>query len=415
MARSRLGYVLIGLVIIVALSLALAAPAPQDEGQVTQIGAIVPVSGDLSSLGEDILVASRFALDEFNSYLEEEGRPWRLEMTVEDSTTRPVTALEKMTSLKARGIDLVFGPLSSAEIRHVKGYADSNDMVIVSCCSNDPSLAIPGDGIFRMNLDHSHLGPALARLMAHEGIKAVIPVWRGDTWGDGLRETVAGSFEDLGGRVDEGIRYVPDTPDFSASVSILAERVGLLADDVGLDAVAVIFLGFDEVTLFFQTASDYELLNETRWFGTNANAGRSSLLDDRVASEFAHSVRFTALQIAAGDNPVYESIRDHALEKLGRTPPAYVYSAYDSIWVLGLAIESAGVDPGQVKAAIPRVADSYVGALGDIKLNEAGDLAGADYEVMSIRDGAWTMIGTYAEGGSVMIDSQTADPSKSRS
>ena len=416
MARSR-RYALIAVVIAVVVSLALSITPDYSPdvktGQTIQIGAIVPLSGDLSSLGEDILVASRFALDDFNSYLAEKDTPWRLDMTVEDSTTRPVTALEKMTSLKARGTNLVFGPLSSAEIMHVKGYADSNNMVIVSCCSNAPSLAIPGDGIFRMNMDHSHLGPALAHLMRHEGIDVMIPVWRGDTWGDGLRDYIAESFEELGGSVDEGIRYVPDTPDFSAAVSILAEKAQLFADEVGSDKVGVMFIGFDEATIFFQTASDYESLEKIRWFGTNANAGRSHLIDDPIASEFAHSVGYTAIQIAAGDNPIYEKIRDHALEKLGRTPPAHVYSAYDSIFVLGLAIESAGVDPGMVKDAIPKVADRYVGALGDIKLNEAGDLTGSDYEIIGIRDGAWTVLGTYVEGGAVILDDPLFDGTQS--
>lgn len=374
-------------------------PDAPEEG-IVHVGAIIPLSGDLSSMGADILVSTRFAVDEVNGYLGERGRDWRMALAVEDSTTRPVTALDKISALKARGIDLVLGPLSSAEVRHVKGYADSNGMVIVSCCSNAPSLAVPGDSVFRMNQDHSHLGPALARLLEHDGIRAAVPVWRGDTWGDGLHGHFAGAFD---GVVDDGIRYVPDAPDFAAAASLLAGRVGDLVDEHGADAVAILFIGFDEATIFFQTSSDYGVLGDVRWYGTNANAGRSRLLDDPVASQFAGDVRFTAMQVASGGSPAYERIRAHALSELGRTPPAYVYSSYDAAWVMALAIDEAGTDPAAVREAIPRAAASYVGALGDIRLNEAGDLTGASYQVISIVDGAWEVVGTHEEGGPVVI------------
>ena len=45
----------------------------------------------------------------------------------------------------AKGVKIVLGPETSSNLRNIKGYADSNQMLLVSCCSTSPSLAIEGD------------------------------------------------------------------------------------------------------------------------------------------------------------------------------------------------------------------------------------------------------------------------------
>ncbi len=89
-------------------------------------------------------------------------------MISEDSATNPVIALEKLTSLNAKGIKIIVGPETSSNIRNIKGYADSNNMMLISCCSSAPALAIPNDSVFRLVPDDSNQGSAIAKLMQHE-------------------------------------------------------------------------------------------------------------------------------------------------------------------------------------------------------------------------------------------------------
>ncbi len=51
-------------------------------------------------------------------------------MTSEDSATSPVIALEKLTALNAKGIRMIVGPETSSNIRNMKGYSDSNNMLL---------------------------------------------------------------------------------------------------------------------------------------------------------------------------------------------------------------------------------------------------------------------------------------------
>ena len=366
-------------------------------GEVT-IGLILPLTGDLATHGEENWEGSKFGVVDFNKHLEEIGAPWHLKMVSEDSATSPVIALEKLTSLNAKGIGIVVGPETSSNIRNIKGYADSNNMVLVSCCSSAPALAIPNDSVFRLVPDDSNQGTALGKLIQHEEIQVLIPVWRGDTWGDGLKEAASNSFTQRGGQVDEGIRYNPESPEFSASTSLLAEKVQGYIDEYGADNVGILFLGFAEILQFTQSAAQHESLDKVRWFGPGANTKEHKLIDDPIGLEFSTNVQFTTVQVAASKNPTYERVQEHLTETLGKTPNTFVHSSYDAVWIIGLAmLETQSSDVNVIRDAIPGIAENYSGAIGSTKLNAAGDLAQANYEIWGIRGGEWVLLGQYTQ------------------
>jgi len=370
---------------------------PQLSGEVN-IGLILPLTGDLSTHGEENWAGSKLGVVDFNKHLEKIGAKWTLKMISEDSATNPVIALEKLTSLNAKGIKIVVGPETSSNIRNIKGYADSNNMMLISCCSSAPALAIPNDSVFRLVPDDSNQGSAIAKLMQHEGIDVLVPVWRGDTWGDGLSESTTGSFVERGETADEGIRYNPESPEFSATTSLLAEKVRDRVDEVGADNVAVLFLGFAEILQFTQSAAQHDVLNDVRWFGPGANTKEYKLINDPIASEFSHNIQFTTVQVAVTKNPTYERVESILTQELGRVPNAFVHSSYDAVWLIGLAmLQTESTDVSKIKQVIPDVAKNYYGSIGSTRLNDAGDLAQADYEIWGIRDGGWVLVGKYTQ------------------
>ena len=372
---------------------------------VVNIGLILPLSGDLATHGLENLEGSKLGVVKFNKHLEEIGAPWTLKMTSEDSATNPVIALEKLTSLNAKGIKMIVGPETSSNIRNMKGYSDSNNMLLVSCCSSAPSLAIPNDSVYRLVPDDSNQGTALSKLIQHEGIEVLVPVWRGDTWGDGLSAATTSSFVQRGGIIDEGVRYNPESPEFSASTSLLAEKVQGYVDEYGKDKVGVLFLGFAEILQFVQSADQHEILDDVRWFGPGANTKEHKLIDDPIGLEFSTNVQFTTVQFAASKitdtgavNPIYEKVQDHLTETLGTAPNSFVLSSYDAVWIIGLSIlETQSTDVTTIKSVISDIAENYSGAIGPTILNEAGDLAQANYEVWGIRGGEWALLGQYTQ------------------
>ena len=55
--------------------------------------------------------------------------------------------------------------------------------------------------------------------MWNDGIRVIIPFWRTDVYGNALVNATIKNFQQLGGKVIDGVGYVPHTGDFSASLN----------------------------------------------------------------------------------------------------------------------------------------------------------------------------------------------------
>ncbi len=361
-----------------------------------EVGFLVALSGDLSSTGEQVHSAAKIAQSDFNAYLAESGQDWTMKLVIEDTQTNPVVALEKATSLNSKGIGVIVGPGASASVKNIKGYADANNLLLLSYSSTAPSLALPDDSVYRTVPDDEKQGPAIANVLYDQGIRAVAIVYRADAWGDGLQKTTSEGFQALGGVVAEPIRYNPTTSEFSASVSLLAEQVRTLIEEHGEDKVGVSIIGFAETLQIMQSAANEDVLNDVRWFGTDANTNDVKITDDPIGKEFATATQFTTVQFATADNPITAMVRDYVAEDIGRTPAVYAYTGYDAVWLAGLSIlEAQSTDPADVKSVIMSVAADRIGASGSNKLNAAGDLDAADYDIWGVPGGEWSIVGKY--------------------
>jgi branched-chain amino acid transport system substrate-binding protein len=188
-------------------------------------GALLPLTGAWASSGIASQAALEIAVADINQYLSSQGSSTRIRVIVQNTQTDPDIALQKLRELSRQGIRMVIGPQSSAEVRVVKDFADSNRIVLISQSSTAGSLAIPGDNIFRFTQDDSYEGPAVAHLMREDGILAVIPMWRADDGNDGLQTATRNSFQSLGGSVAAGVRYATTIQEFTAELQVLRPQV----------------------------------------------------------------------------------------------------------------------------------------------------------------------------------------------
>ena len=378
------------------------------EGDI-DIGVIYPLTGDLAERGTHRLAGAELGAADFNAYLESIGANWQIVLNVEDTETKPTASLEKAQLLNSKGIKFVIGPAGSGNVLSVKPYADQNNMLVLSCCSTSPTLAIPGDSVFRLAPDDNVQGLALARLIESEGIEALVPIWRQDDYGNNLAELVRSNFESRG-VVDEGIPYDPNLADNSAAASLLAERVQAMADEHGADRVAVLIIGYDEVLNIVQSAANYEILEQVRWFAGESIAKESFILQDPIASRLADAVGLTAFQIFENRGDKFDRVTEHIVDEFGVDPATYVYQSYDAAWLIGLSILEAGTtDPIAVKEALPGVAAAYQGALGSTKLNDAGDLLPLDLAIWQVNGDEWTEQGKYSAQKSVIVPATQVD------
>ncbi len=387
------------------------APAAPANGNVLPdnvlIGHIVPLSGDAALLGLDSRAGLDIGVADYNRYLESLGADWRIEVIHEDSQSNPPLALEKLTALKARGVDIVIGPYTSSNVRALVGYAESNNMVMISPSSTAPQLAIPGDAVFRLIPDDEQQALALARLMADSGIQTAAIIHRGDAWGDGLYRATLEAFEATGGVTGEPIRYNPEVSDFAVSVSLLADNVGGHVDEHRAASIGVLAIGFAETLEVLQDASQHDALGGVSWFCTDGFSTNGIIFDDSTALEFAKATDMRCTQTAVPKNPIRDGLETRLAGVLGHTPNTYAYSAYDSLWVAANAVlETGDTDAQTIKDVLIDVAARHNGALGNTKLNPAGDLDASTYAIWSIDGDAWVTDSVYIGARDTIISAQ---------
>ncbi len=370
------------------------------------MGALIPQTGGLGGqLGEHHTFAANAAVDDLNAYLERNGAVWRADqLVINDTEAADVQTL--IRSLDSANITLVSGPVRSSELDAVRNYADSNGMILVSCCSTAPSLAIEGDNIFRLAPDDSQQGSVIAGLLGDEYEKDVmVVVWRGDIWGEGIRNSAVTEFEALGGTADELGSYDPDDPDLDGAFEALAARLETAVSghvqEAGADRVSVLFIGQEEMSRFVAKAAGHPVLGTVQWMGSDASVNSAALVDAPRVFEFLRDADFQASVFAEdSDSPAYRYLTDLIDDEFGTAPAVYTYGMYDTIWVMGLALEEAGWDaePEEIRAALPEAASRYEGAIGDINLNAAGDLDWSVYAVWGIDDSGWMRLGVWDDG-----------------
>jgi branched-chain amino acid transport system substrate-binding protein len=411
-----------GIIAVLAIGLAgTGAYAQDDSGNsamagstlegIIEIGALLPVTGDASAHGDDIRITVALAEEDFNKYLEENGIDWRLKVVAEDTASNPVIALDKIAVLHARDISAIAGTYSSSELRNVKGYAENNNMLLISYGSTAPSLALAGDNVYRFVPDETIQAPAIAKYFESAGITNLVPIYRGDAWGDGLIDAIRSEFTAIGGVMDEGVRYNPEAIEFAAEVSSLNDMVTKHISDVGADKVAVVVVTFSEITPIAQSASQYDSLSQVLWFSTDTVVNDDQLKDDRIAQEFFNETGLVITAYALSSNPISDSINERAVAISGKIPNTYALSAYDVVWGFGLAIlETGETDADSIKAALPAVLENYSGAVGSIVLNEAGDMAEASYNIYDVKEPDWTLIGSYDSTTDMLVFVAEDDP-----
>jgi len=369
---------------------------PEPESKEVRLGAILDFSGNYSEEGLAAKAVIELALERLNQRYASIESPVRYTCTFADSKLDTSLTLAAAKDMNSQGIKLlVGGPNSSADLNAIKNYVNENQMVTLCCISSSPSLAIPNDYIFRLITDDNNQAQALLRMMQYNSIKVLIPIWRADTYGTGLYETLKQKFEFSGGTVLQGVSYQPGATNYQEIINSTGAQVNSAIAGYGAESVAVILITYQEGSAFLNAASNVPQLRTVKWFGCDANAQKSSITNDTLSAQFAAGVKFLAPIMGIGTAsylPINATeIATEVFNRSGLYPDAYALSAYDAVMITALAFDVVqSYNPSKIKVVLSDVCSAYNYMGISRRLNEAGDLASANYIF-------WTV--DYAMGG----------------
>jgi branched-chain amino acid transport system substrate-binding protein len=362
-----------------------AAPRAGQHTNKLVVGAILDLRSGWTSLGRASRVTLRLAASDANAALERNGSSLRVRLRIVDAKGKPALARRELRRLAASGVHLVIGPQGSSEVAAARRAASRLGSVIISQGSTAHSLAIAGDNVLRFVPDDIREGEAVVALLRHDGIDAIVPVWRNDAGNAGLERSVRRQFRAAGGEVATGVRYAPSTTSFDGVASSISDQVAALRS-AGAQHVGVYLAAFDEVVDLFHAAAGDPTLR-IPWYGSDGVALSTRLVGDGPAAAFANSVGYPNPTVGLSDalRKRDRPLIARARKRLGRAPDALALTAYDALRIAVRATQRTGATRGRaLRRAIVGSADGHVGVTGRMKLNRAGDRAFGDFDFWSV-------------------------------
>jgi len=405
--RSVLPVILCGLVLAFVGRAGGDTPGQQHSHRVFKVGVLASLTGSWSSLGQTTVAALEIAEEQIKAEAIRQHGGYRFHFFVRDTQLDPSQALDAIQDLDRRGVKIIIGPQSSAEVAMIKPYADAHDILVISQGSTASSLAIAGDNIFRFCPNDTREAEAIVALMWHDGIRAIVPLWRNDAGNNGLHDSVQSAFQLQGGTVEAGYQYEPTTSDFSVATGSVAGQIdNLVGGGTDPATIGVYLAAFDEVVDVFHSAQGNTTLSNTAWYGSDGVALSAALTGDSTAAAFADSVGYPNPIFGLDDalQNEWQPIADEIEARTGITPDAFALSGYDALFVVQRALEDVGDlrDFPAFKAAFVDEASAYEGVTGSTALDAAGDRLKRDFDFWAVEpqggDHSWVRIGTYIDG-----------------
>lgn len=351
--------------------------ASQANKSILKIGVLLPLTGSLSFQGQAQAQAAKLAREEVETLLNDTKAPYRIEMQTRDTETNPEMALKQMQSLHSKGFKVFIGPSTSAAVQSCLSYAKENDLIMVSPSSTSIDLSGSNDNLYRLAPNDKHQSQALATLLAKEGIKTVITLYRGDSWGDSLQKSFKEEFQAMGGSIYSNVRYHPDTTIFSNQLKYLHQSLEKAAAEHAPNSIAVFVIGFDETTNILEQSNNNIYFSNFKWFGSDASANSTSVLRSQEAREFALKVQFRSpkFEVPEPARGRYAMFASQLQGRYKQSSDSYVATTYDAVKLIAHSYPWVQHYPNVKfwKKALNYLSSNSMGVTGWLLLNPSGE------------------------------------------
>ena len=363
-----------------------AAPA----GDPLVLASLMPLSGDLAALGPGIALGAALAVQQINAAGGINGVP--VELIEGDSGCDGAIALDSLTEAIAGGAQGVMGAACSGTSLAILDTAIAAEVVMVSPSNTSPQFTKMDKKGFYARTAPSDLlqGDVLASLLLDDGVESIAIISRADAYGRGLAEATASAFEAGGGVVKNVVYHAPDATEFNSEVTAVGKGspdaiVGILFPATGCGVL--------------QPAFEQGLL-DTPWYMTDGvkDAGLASLCGLGTALD---GMKGTAPGSAAGEAFDAFSAAYSQVSADGAGTFIFAPQAYDAVMLMAISAAANGVTGPDIASGLVAASSGgekcigvacielaangvdvdYVGASGEIELNEAGDPTAATYDI----------------------------------
>jgi ABC-type branched-subunit amino acid transport system substrate-binding protein len=188
------------------------------------IGDSVPLTGDLSPFGPPGQKAADMAIQQINSAIQQAGVDHKVTIVHEDNETSPQAAVQAARKMvESDGASCLAGAWASADsLPTAQSVTIPEGVLQISPASTSTELTpVEDDGLLNRVPPADNLqGPVLAQSISEElgGAqgKTINIGARNDAYGEAFTDAVTAGFEELGGSVGQSVLYDPEQPSYNS-------------------------------------------------------------------------------------------------------------------------------------------------------------------------------------------------------
>lgn len=352
-----------------------------------KVGVLVPLTGTSAINGEDISRGIQLAVSRINAGYEipqKDGSTvkvgpdtlgGKIELIIEDTESRPASALDAMRKLvNVDKVPVVLGILSSGVCVPTGQFAQQSGVVEICSSSTSPELRKIGPYLFStMGLDDL-MGQALGEFAGEDAnAKKVANLATNNPFGVGMEIQGCKALEAAGAECVTKVRYEEGKSDYNAD----------LRRTVSQNPDAVLFTAYGaDARLILQQAYEQGIEMGKNWY---ADYPSLWITDIEKTPQIGEGIK--GLEPGA-DGPQVDAYAAAYKEAFGENPTSVFGSyAYDSAMLVALAInEAQAATSDAIRDALGPVSKNYDGVTGDKTFDADGMQETESYRQVIVKD-----------------------------
>ena len=345
-------------------------------GNPITIGVMLPLSGDLSNYGRDMLNAYELAVAEINERGGVLGRP--LELFPADDRGDPMEAVSAANRIIAQGVDFVVGGYASgATIPTLQLYYDAGLLFLISA-SNSTVITEQGfNQSFMVNSPGTHQIDKLIELLETLDVSSVALIHQGCAFSENLSNLAEGMLPPAGFEIAAVEVMVEGAPDVSAIVTSIRNS------------------GADFVYWCAYHADGGNMIRQLRRGGFEGYiaVGDGSASEQLIAAAApeGEGVFVTSAPFAGFVEGGAEFMAAYYAMHGVAPNTSFSTLAYDTIYLLAQAIEEAGtIEMQAVRDAVQAI--DFNGLTGNIRFTEDREPLLSNFMILQIVDDEFVLV-----------------------
>lgn len=328
------------------------------------IGAIAPLTGSVSVYGTSVQKGFEIAIEEINAGGGILGGR-KLVLNSKDDQGTATETVNAFNTLLSEGVTLIGGAVTSGCTSSITNMANEEGVVLISPSATADTVTTEDDFVFRSCYSDSNQGAMAAKFAKDQGYDEVGVLYcSADTYSKGMYDAfkVACEEYDVEIVIEESSAAV-DVTEYTNQLSAIAESgVEFLFAPYYYDVVAPNIVpqareaGYNGVIM-----------------GADGYDGCIGLISEGSDLSAWENVLFTNHYDPASENESVKKFVAAFEAKYGETPTSFAALAYDAMYMLAAAIETAGTaDDAQAVRDALAATEGFAGVTGTFSLDESG-------------------------------------------